>query len=634
MATAEEFRHERLKLSGSFMRLLQIQGGTKKDALSLRITQYAIHRRPPYVAISYTWGNADDTHKVLVNGRPFRVRSNLWHLLYHLRQRGVSQFLWIDALCIDQANLEERNFHVGLMGRIYESADKTIVWLGLPSEDRRQARAMEFVSEMAAAAATTRVPGGGKQRLLAQVRGGSKQGQLFHQVYLTEQHAARWMNLLALCGGVYWTRTWIIQEFLQAKEVEVVCGTASLDWKHFEGVVRAVRAAVETPEKKLPTFVDLFVQTLPVRLTARRISHTESTLEELLAEFYDSRCAERRDKIYGMLGIADDCGEDEKTGASRGPRPDYSKNIVEVFFEVFRYLRPSEVRARLSVKGVCLAIRALGITQADIEGYVASFAGDQASLQALLSELECPLVPGYVNTVDEVLPGWTSIRDLRQRLDQVDWAKYVGHEVKRKVSRGPPADALQRTGSAGRRTEYVRSALPADLIDNVVQAASQSEDVLCLYNYPSARECVIPLEDMLLHEADKRSVGNEGLTKPSIVIETNPARGVEPVRLGFACTDVRVGDLICHFRGVDIAIIARRVAGGLRLVGRARMVGHEGLREEGAHPGCRSRKGPGGGKTWSGLVRPSDGEIQNDDDGHEWTMQTDPMSLWELLPAG
>ena len=117
----EEFRHERLKLSGNFMRLLQIQGGTKKDIISLRITQYAIHRRPPYAAISYTWGpnpkhvsisrnNAASvtavvdqyTRLIRVNGRPFRIRINLWNLLYHLRQRGESRFLWVDALCIGE----------------------------------------------------------------------------------------------------------------------------------------------------------------------------------------------------------------------------------------------------------------------------------------------------------------------------------------------------------------------------------------------------------------------------------------------------------------------------------------------------------------------------------------------------
>ncbi|KAK5278749.1 hypothetical protein LTR40_008729, partial [Exophiala xenobiotica] len=142
----EIFRHERLSLSGRFMRLLQIQGGTgigtgttKKDnrvtttatssVISLRITQYAIHRRPPYVAISYTWGSAaaGDTREIRVNGRAFRVRVNLWNLLFHLRQRGEARFLWIDALCIDQQNLEERNWHVQRMARIYDSAQKTVV---------------------------------------------------------------------------------------------------------------------------------------------------------------------------------------------------------------------------------------------------------------------------------------------------------------------------------------------------------------------------------------------------------------------------------------------------------------------------------------------------------------------------
>jgi hypothetical protein len=123
MNTTPEFRHERLKSSGNFMRLLQIQGGTKNDVISLRITQYAVRRRPAYAAISYTWGPnptasrarpasgasqdpkallARYTRLIRVNGRPFRIRINLWNLLYHLRQRGESRFLWVDAVSISR----------------------------------------------------------------------------------------------------------------------------------------------------------------------------------------------------------------------------------------------------------------------------------------------------------------------------------------------------------------------------------------------------------------------------------------------------------------------------------------------------------------------------------------------------
>jgi hypothetical protein len=618
--------------------------------------------------------------------------------LYHLRQRGESRFLWIDALSIDQQNLEERNFHVQLMGKIYQSADRVIVWLGMPSDDRRQARAMEFVAEMATF-------------LRRQQPAAAATAALFKDVYLLDpKQTQRWSNLLELCRGAYWTRTWIIQEFLQAAVVEVLCGTAHLNWKSFEDVVRSVRelvagtsSSITTPGSSSavvwPAFVHLFTQTIPFRLTSRRISHTESTLEELLAEFYDSKCAERRDKVYGILGIADDCGEEFEGGPSRGPQPDYSKHIVEVYFEVFNYLRlsSSSSERKLPLQTVYLTQRVLEIAQADLVSYCVA-ASDAGGLNAKMSNLRCPLVPDYVNTIDEVLPGWTSMRDLRQRLEQVDWAKYVGHEVKRKTSRPPPrapgatssssstattttqqrkpnfftknfgfgtgtteaAATVKAAAASAKQTEYVRAPLPVDLIENVVQSASShSEDIRHLHNYPSSSSgCCILTEHVLLDPEDKRRANNPNLAKPSIVIESNPGLGIDPVRVGFACTDARAGDLICQFEGVDIAIIARRIGsgsdeiatgggagGGLKIVGRAKMVGHAGLKEKSIHPGCRSGKGAvtasGGASTitntnanrhWSGIVYPNDQGCNGNEEG--WEMLTDPVSLWEILGSG
>ena len=660
-----EYRHERLKLSGRFMRLIQIQGGAKNSVLSLRITQYALHRRPAFVAISYTWGSPGDARELRVNGRPFKVRVNLWNLLSHLRQRGESRFLWIDALCIDQQNLEERSFHVNMMAEIYEQAEMAIVWLGLPSEDRRQARSMEFVAEMADFAKK-------HSQLLAK----------FRDTYLVDSCGSRWVNLLELCRGTYFGRTWIIQEFLQARTVEVLCGTAKLDWKHFEDVVltlRQIQLSNPTPASTFPTLVFAlvaqFMHTLPVRLTTRRLAHTESTLEELLSEFYDSKCTERRDKIYGILGIADDCGEDASTGIVRGPQPDYAKHILEVYFEMYEYLRT--VRGKLNLQTIFLAQKALGISQADIASYMTWISGQKQQqidatmvgaplLRARLSELACPLVPDYVNVIEEVLPGWTSLRDLRQRLEQVDWTRYVGHEVVRKTSRPGSGSrpvsnvtlpsqrkqsfnkSMPSPGSA-QGLSYVRAPLPGDLLDNVLYAAEHSSMINNLCNYPSCTSGLIPLEHALLHAEDKRIMNETNptpnysqgvlLRKPSVIIETSPERGIEPARLGFACSDVRAGDMICQFHGVDTTIIVRKVTGGVRVVGRAVMVTHERLQERGLHPACRSTRQPelARRKEWSGVVSPKDedGSTRSGASIHEsCEIITDPISLWEILRRG
>ncbi len=649
MSTTEDFRHERLKLSGNFMRLLQIQGGTKQDTISLRITQYAVHRLPKYAAISYTWGPnpkyaktlgtgsapADPyTRIVRVNGRPFRIRINLWNLLYHLRQRGESRFLWVDALCIDQENLEERNFHVYRMSKVYENAEKTIVWLGLPSDDRRQARVLEFIHEMA---------------LFCRKQPTEMGTRIFREKYLNDGLTQRWANVLELCRGTYWGRTWILQEFIQASQIEVLCGIASLDGKDLEDVVKTIRsitqpsasAAIQGPP--LPAYVHKFTHTIPFRLTSRRISHTASRLEDLLAEFYDSKCTERRDKIYGILGIADDYRatdepDNEMPGSAyRGPlQPDYSKDILDVYFEVIKYLiQPPQRRKKSPLQAIFLAQHALGITQADIESYMAlmTIRYPDKSLSQRLIELSCPLVPDYAHVIDDVLPGWTSIRDLRQRLDLVDWSKYVGHEVRRKSSSRPASahkNSIASATSTGSNTQYIRAPLPPNMIDNVVHVATHNDELSHLYNYSSSAssDCTVPIGQILSHHHDKRTHNNPLLLKPSIIIESNPDLGIDPVRIGFACTDTRPGDFLCQFAGLDTTLIARRIGSSheVRLIGLAKMCTHSSLQEKNIHPSCRKHEYG----TFSSVVH----EESRNGNVDGWTMVTDPLSLWELLRRG
>jgi hypothetical protein len=83
-----------------------------------------------YTALSYMWGKAIAEHTVVLNGTPFLIRKNLWDFLHKARKDNFGGYLWIDALCINQGTVGERNHQVALMGKIYSHADVVIVWLG------------------------------------------------------------------------------------------------------------------------------------------------------------------------------------------------------------------------------------------------------------------------------------------------------------------------------------------------------------------------------------------------------------------------------------------------------------------------------------------------------------------------
>jgi len=88
-----------------------------------------------YQALSYMWGEADDfDFQIWLNDVLVPVRQNLLCALRVLRadEDTIKLPIWIDALCIDQENIEERGHQVDMMGVIYSSAERVIAWLRTP----------------------------------------------------------------------------------------------------------------------------------------------------------------------------------------------------------------------------------------------------------------------------------------------------------------------------------------------------------------------------------------------------------------------------------------------------------------------------------------------------------------------
>jgi len=82
-----------------------------------------------YEALSYFWGSADRRRSVLVDDRRLLVTENLHAALLRLRDPTLPRILWIDAICINQDNYEERKRQVQLMALIYIRASRVLVWL-------------------------------------------------------------------------------------------------------------------------------------------------------------------------------------------------------------------------------------------------------------------------------------------------------------------------------------------------------------------------------------------------------------------------------------------------------------------------------------------------------------------------
>jgi hypothetical protein len=199
------------------IRLLSINNTKDEGGLIFcTMTTASLDAPPPYHALSYTWGDPKVTKPIFVDQIIVNVTVQLETALQRLRQLEGLKFIWIDALCINQGDLDEKNYQVPLMGEIYSSATNVYVWLGESDETtslffNSLAELPETVSER---------PSDNDLRNLIKA------------------------HILATNTVVrpYWRRVWIVQELILSREDPLLlCGSYSINFLPFlDGIVSIV----------------------------------------------------------------------------------------------------------------------------------------------------------------------------------------------------------------------------------------------------------------------------------------------------------------------------------------------------------------------------------------------------------
>jgi hypothetical protein len=92
-----------------------------------------------YNALSYNWGEKQNNAKIQLSGQPYFVTKNLYLALRHIRDPQKHQLFFIDALCINQNDVEERSSQVQRMFDVYRNATQVVVFLGEQRENTAQA---------------------------------------------------------------------------------------------------------------------------------------------------------------------------------------------------------------------------------------------------------------------------------------------------------------------------------------------------------------------------------------------------------------------------------------------------------------------------------------------------------------
>jgi len=121
------------------IRLLDLQSGSPLDQVSVSLLKTTIDSAPEYEAVSYTWGDTLQKCVVNVDGQDLEVFGNSYEALTELRYPDQNRIIWIDALCINQNDPDEKSWQIMLMGDLYKNAHRVIVWLCGPRHKPHEA---------------------------------------------------------------------------------------------------------------------------------------------------------------------------------------------------------------------------------------------------------------------------------------------------------------------------------------------------------------------------------------------------------------------------------------------------------------------------------------------------------------
>lgn len=109
-----------LDLNSETIRVVEVLPGNDPDIISCKLHLRKLQETSPYTALSYSWGEKNTpTKEVVINGEMVRVGINLWDWLRQAREHGNCELFWIDAICIDQGSVTEKNNQLPVMTDIY-----------------------------------------------------------------------------------------------------------------------------------------------------------------------------------------------------------------------------------------------------------------------------------------------------------------------------------------------------------------------------------------------------------------------------------------------------------------------------------------------------------------------------------
>lgn len=324
--------YEPLSLAAPQIRLVSIKPGPWESDIVCSLETISLDDQRPYEALSYTWGSPfplDDadgpeaiwlsgrTRPIVLNSQQFEVTKNLESALRHLRG-DKPRIMWIDAICINQNDRDERSSQVLRMRKIYERAVKTVIWLG--DGTPRISSCFQSLARLD----------------LSNVVSGSSGADI------EEFSGDRIRDVRVIASRLWWSRAWVIQELAVSKNPVLKAGFDELPWSqlYLPNSMSSWLLALTT--NHLNRFLKDFHRHYDMKASYERGNRL--TITQLVTSHREALATDPRDMVFSLVGLA------------AGPMtpllaPDYSLSTREVFMNFVEH----SITEEKSLDIICLS---------------------------------------------------------------------------------------------------------------------------------------------------------------------------------------------------------------------------------------------------------------------------------------
>lgn len=289
------YHHE--KLDSGQMRLLNLFPGEQFDPLHGLIWMTHLDAKVNYTTVSYVWGPRSQlTHELHTPLGSLSITEPLYFTLKQLRNRHKSVVLWVDAICINQDDDNEKTEQVKMLARIFQNSAQT---LGFIQDDEESKEVVEMLMQVRARELRREDSAKWPRNLPACPKSWNTRG-------LPPPLDPIWLKTVDFFRNDWFRRVWIIQEVVIARKIKLVCGNYTLDWDDLYSATQKIDQDPEmrTQGDEVRQSWQPFLRLGDLRYYEARSSRLSILV--LLETFRHCQSTMRRDRFFALLGIAAD----------------------------------------------------------------------------------------------------------------------------------------------------------------------------------------------------------------------------------------------------------------------------------------------------------------------------------------